>query len=243
VSDGSPTLFTDRYAERAEQLFLRPGCQYGWDEIVVGVAVRRQDGSYDRMAAVDRNTFRGFHRVSKELPGAGEPFRRYFAEQRLPLVDELLTVSDRDSLHGLSNRISNEVRAGLSNIKPDQLASYNKVRKPIDLYLEHLAAMSFELENHRQVLVPLLFLPLDCQILESPELFTERELAQHGLRRSSTYSEVTTEAAYLSLQQVVSRRAGEVSRTLSQPFWPIYFDLLWNNRHSNWGSNLFEANP
>ena len=92
-------------------------------------------------------------------------------------------------------------------------------------------------------MVPLLYLPLDCQILESAELFTDQELAEHGLRRSSTYSEVTTEAAYLSLQKVVTRRADEFSHALARPFWPIYFDLLWNNRHSNWGVNLFETNP
>jgi len=131
----------------------------------------------------------------------------------------------------------------LRNIKPDQLASYNKVRKPVDLYIEHLVAMSFDLEAARQVLVPLLFLPLDSQILESSELFTNRELAQHGLRRSSTYSEVTTERSYLALQAIITRRANEVANALGRPFWPIYFDLLWNGRHSNWGGNLFESNP
>ena len=143
----------------------------------------------------------------------------------------------------MANRICEEVRAGLSNIKPDQLASYNKVRKPIDLYIEHLVAMSFELEDDRQVLVPLLFLPLDGQILESSELFTDQELAQHGLRRSSTYSEVMTEESYLALQGIITRRASEVACELGRSFWAIYFDLIWNGRHSCWGGNLFESNP
>jgi len=243
MSNGSPTPFTSQFADRAEQLFLNPLCQHGWDEIVTGVDVRRQSGSVVHMAAVARNTFRGFHRINKGLPGAGKPFHQYLTRNRQRLTSELLAVTDRDGLHRVSNSICTEVRGGLRNIKPDQLASYNKVRKPVDLYIEHLVAMSFDLEAARQVLVPLLFLPLDSQILESSELFTNRELAQHGLRRSSTYSEVTTERSYLALQAIITRRANEVANALGRPFWPIYFDLLWNGRHSNWGGNLFESNP
>jgi len=28
-----------------------------------------------------------------------------------------------------------------------------------------------------------------------------------------------------------------------RPFYPIYFDQLWNHRYRNWGGNLFETNP
>lgn len=243
MSNGSSTSFTSRFADRAEQLFLHPRCQYGWDEIVKGVDVRRQNGSTVSMAAVDRNTFRGFHRNNKDLPGAGEPFQQYLTNNRQRFTAELLTITSREGLHQASNAICTEVRDGLGNIKPDQLASYNKVRKPVDLYIEHLVAMSFELDEARQILVPLLFLPLDCQILGSSELFTDRELAQYGLRRSSTYSKVTSEQTYWALQAIITRRAGDVASALGRPFWPIYFDLLWNKRHSNWGGNLFETNP
>lgn len=50
----------------------------------------------------------------------------------------------------------------------------------MDLYLEHLVAMAVELGDVRARLVPLLFLPLDSQILAHPGLFTEQELAGHG---------------------------------------------------------------
>lgn len=236
-------VFTPHYTERAEQLFLRPGAQYGWDEIVAGVDVQREHEPPERMFAVDPKTFRGFHLINKTLPGAKKTFQGFFIGNRDRLVTELLAIADRDGLHQLSNRVSTEIRLGLTNISPNQLTSYNKVRKPVDLYLEHLVAMSCELEKRRHLLVPLLFLPLDSQMLGCRALFTERELAEHHLRRTSTYSEVRTEAAYLSLQEIVARQAGEVSRRIEKSFSPIYFDLLWNNRYSNWGSNLFEANP
>jgi hypothetical protein len=121
--------------------------------------------------------------------------------------------------------------------------SFNKIRKPVDLYIEHLVAMSLELKESRQVLIPLLFLPLDCQILGCLELFSDRELAQRSLRRTSTYSDVTSEETYSALQAIITRRANEVSNALGRPFYAIYFDLVWNNRHSNWGGNLFETNP
>lgn len=238
-------MFTSRFADRAEQLFLRPRCQYGWDDIVRGVYVCRQSGATVKMAAVAGNTFRGFHKINKDKHnmGAKKAFGDYLTANRQRLTTELLGVTDRDGLHRVSNLICTEVRTRLGNIKPDQLASYNKVRKPVDLYIEHLVAMAFELAEARQVLVPLLFLPLDCQILESPELFTGPELAQHRLRRSSTYSEVTSEQSYMALQAIITRQAGEVAGKLGRPFWPIYFDLIWNGRHSSWGGNLFESNP
>jgi putative zinc finger/helix-turn-helix YgiT family protein len=238
--------FTPEYAENAEQVFLRPGVPYRWYEIVNGVDVRRENGSTERMCAVDGDTVRGLHRVrkDKDLPRPKETFQRYFIEQQDRLLRDLFVVSSREELHQLLTRICDEVRDELrSNIKPDRLASYNRVRKPVDLYLEHLVAMSFELEERRQLLVPLLYLPLDSWMFQSPHLFTERELAEHGLDRSSKFGDVKDEKTYQALQRIVDRRAGEVSRKVGKPFWPIYFDLLWNNRFRSRGCNLFQTNP
>jgi hypothetical protein len=82
----------------------------------------------------------------------------------------------------------------------------------------YLVAMAVELDDVRTRFVPMLFLPLDSQILAHPGLFTEHELAGHGL-------------------------SGATAEERGRPFHLIHFDLLWNGRQRNRGSNLFETNP
>lgn len=238
-------VFTYEYAQRSEQLFLRPCIQYRWDKIVNGVYVRREDGSTKQMWAVDPSTFRSFYLIDEKLPGAKATFQQYFTDQRPRLINELRTVSDRYRLHQLSNDIRTEILRWLTNIEweSSQLDSYNKVRKPVDLYLEHLVAMSLELEEQRPKLVPLLYLPLDSWMFKCPYLFTKQELKEHDLSRSSTFAAVKDEDKYRALQRIVDRRAGEVSEQVGPKFYPIYFDILWGNRYRNLGSNLFETNP
>ncbi len=236
-------LFSSEYLDKAECVFLSPGNRYSWEEIVSGAPVLTAQGRRRRMSAVERNTFRGFHRVNKNCPGVQESFRGYFIEQKSVLVEALSQVQTREELHQVENRLTEAVRARLCNVMPAQLESYNKVRKPIDLYVMHLVAMAVELDAHRAALVPLLFLPLDSQILQHPELFTDEELANCGLSRASTYKDVTTETTYRALQQLLLQRAATVATRLGRPFHPVYFDLVWNNRYRNWGGNLFETNP
>jgi hypothetical protein len=173
--DVDVSCFPPAYLDKADQVFLRPSPRYSWDEIVSGAPVRSQSGGTRRMFAVGQNTFRGFYRVDKACPGAKEGFINYFLEQRGALVDALSAVRTRDDLNRLSNRICEGVRVKLSNCSPAQLKAYNKVRKPVDLYIEHLVAMATELGEVRAGLVPLLFLPLDSQILAHLGLFTESE--------------------------------------------------------------------
>jgi hypothetical protein len=195
------------------------------------------------MWAVAPNTFRGFRRIIKFCPGAQKEFINYFLEQRSALVDDLTAVASRDDLQRLSNRICNSVRSRLSNIKPELLTSYNKMRKPVDLYIEHLVAMAVELDKVRTALVPFLFLPLDSQILAQPGLFNDQELRFHGLNRKSTYQDIESERIYADLQEKLSHKADAVGAACHRPFHVIYFDLIWNDRYRNWGGNLFETNP
>lgn len=243
IADVDVSCFPLAYLDKAEQVFLRPSPKYSWDEIVSGAHVRSQSGETRRMFAVAQNTFRGFYRVNKACPGAKEGFINYFLETRAALVDALSAVRTSDDLHRLSNRICDEVRAKLSNCSPTQLRAYNKVRKPVDLYIEHLVAMAAELDQVRERLVPLLFLPLDSQILAHPGLFTEPELDAHGLSRVSTYKDITAEGKYTALQGILSQKAAVVAEVRRRTFNVIYFDLIWNDRYQNWGSNLFETNP
>ena len=229
--------------ERADQLFLRPSPKYDWNDIVAGVMVSTQGGGSRRMMAVDRNTFRGFYRITKSCPGAMEGFIRYFLDHRNTLVESLSKIASRSELNDLANRICEGVRTNLTNSVPEQLRPYNKIRKPVDLYLEHLVGMARELDEHRVRLVPFLFLPLDSQILAHPALFSTAELAAHGLSRRSTYKDVASEEIYTELQDLLKEKAATVAIERGRSFHVIYFDMLWNNRHHNWGGNLFESNP
>ena len=233
----------ESFIQRAEEIFLHPKRQYGWNDIITGVMVSLPAGYHRRFMAVDRNTFRGFHKIDKSGTGAGEVFRSYFVQQRGQLIAALHAARSTDDLHVLLNRVSDDICAGLVNIKPIMLASYNKIRKPVDLYIEHLVAMAHELDACREQLISLISLPLDSQMFEHPDVFQDSELRRVGISRNSTYMAVGSEAAYRYLQSVLKDRAEELSQTAGQRYYPIYFDLLWNNRYARHGSNLFELNP
>jgi len=231
------------FLQRAEEIFLNPAHTYSWNAIVTGAMVSVPAGGLRKYMAVDRNTFRGFHKIDKDGPGAGMAFRDYFVGHRDELVSALADTRSVEDLHTLLNRVSEAIRKGLGNIKPSMLASYNKIRKPVDLYIEHLVAMAEELDESREQLIPLVNLPLDSQMFQQPEVFREAEIRKVGISRRSTYMGVRSENTYRYLQDVLRARAEMLSHTAGRPFHPIYFDLLWNNRSDRPGTNLFELNP
>jgi hypothetical protein len=231
------------FLQRAEEIFLNPKHRYSWNAIVTGAMVSVPAGGLRKYMAVDRNTFRGFHKIDKDGPGAGMAFRDYFVRHRDELVSALADTRSVEDLHALLNRVAESIRDGLGNIKPLMLASYNKIRKPVDLYIEHLVAMAEELDESRERLIPIVNLPLDSQMFQQPEVFDDAELRKAGISRRSTYMDVRSENAYRYLQDVLSERAEMLSQAAGRPFYPIYFDLLWNSRSDRPGTNLFELNP
>jgi hypothetical protein len=135
-------------------------------------------------------------------------------------------------------------RLSSSNRGPNSeiLKSYNKIRKPIDLYIEHIVLMSKELSDYRKELIHYLFLPLDSWIFDSELIFTLEELKSKGLKRGSGYGKLTIKEDYIYLQEILSKRVLEISNEISKKFYRIYLDLLWRNRYERNGSNLFEVN-
>ena len=236
-------VFTPAYLSKGEAIFLRPSPQYTWQEVVSGADVQSQAGGTRRMFAVDQKTTRAFHRVVKACPGAKEELINYFMAERGALIDALHGVRTRDDLNRLSNRICDDIRTRLTNFTAAQLRPYNMVRKPVDLFLEHLVAMAVELDEVRPKLVPLLYVPLDSWILQHPGLFTDHELSTRRLSRASTYKHVASELTHAELQALLADKAGVVAEARGRAFHPIYFDLIWNHRYRRWGGNLFESNP
>lgn len=228
--------------ERAESIFLTPRPQYSWKGIVTGVEVRKPHGGTQKLAAVSQNTWRGFHKIDKDCPGAAEGFRGYLLDNAAQLAQELSQVQSVTDLDALADRVREAMQARLTNIRPTMLGSYNKIRKPLDLYFEHEVAMASELADVRSRLTPWLRLPLDSQMFQLPLLFSDRDLQRLHLSRQSTYQMVGSTDQYYALQQIVSDRAGEFSVIAGRDFHPIYFDLWWNERYCRSGGNLFEMN-
>ncbi len=226
------------FHDLAERLFLKPSPKYAYSDIIRGVRVC---GKTSLQKAVGRNTFRGFYRKSGYDRGASSVFDPYFEEKKEAILDGLKGIPSRGQLDNFSEEIRQEIKDRLTNVEEKQLLSYNKTRKPVDLYIEHIVSMAEEISDaDRLRLVPFLFLPLDSWIFSSPQLFTESDLRLFGLSRRSTYKDVATRHAYEQLHLLTLDKA----RSFSPSFHPIYFDLLWSERFNRkQAGNLFESNP
>ena len=123
-------------------------------------------------------------------------------------------------------------------IKNEQLVSFNKLRKPVDIFIEHLVSMGTDFTPVRARLTKLLFLPLDSQMFRSEFVFNDAEIAELGLRRTFTFQDITTEEQYCRVQQFLGEKAKKVGITHR-----VLFDLVWNDRFKTDGTNLFLTNP
>jgi len=231
------------YLQRADQIFIHPKLTYSWEDIVTGVSVRTKGGMSKTMYAVGTNTFRGFHKINKDRPGAADIFKSFFIKEKISICSKLRMVNHYIELHTLENDICNDINGMLKNFKREMFLSYNKLRKPIDLYFEHIISMAKEMNEEREKLVSCLFLPLDSQMFANSTLFTDGDLKAYQVTRKSTYQDVRDEHTYCELQNIVRRKAEDITIKTGQAFNPIYFDLLWNDRYKSSGRNLFETNP
>ena len=153
------------------------------------------------------------------------------------MINNLKDIRSANELDEFEDEICKAIRKGLTNIDSVAKASYNKIRKPVDLYIEHIVSLSKEMNPYRKNLIEFLFIPLDSQIIGSPYIFTDYEIQRHGLRRNSTFKDITNKSTYQILQDTL------ISKTFTMPgVKRIYFDLLWNDRYKMWGNNLFETN-
>lgn len=228
----------DKFLTTCELVYIKHERCYPWMNIVKGQCVRNTIFS-----AVAQNTFRGFHRCNQSLPGAKNVFVNYFCENENRIVREMNDLKTKHEYETLLESVREDVCKHLkNNIKSKQLCSYNKTRKPIDLYFQHLVSMSNETKNLRNKITPFMNLPLDSQIFSTEAIFSVNELKLLGLNRRSSYGDVSSKEVYQKLQQLVLDKCGDISKRERQ-FYPIYFDLLWGGRINRQGENLFEMNP
>lgn len=75
-----------------------------------------------------------------------------------------------------ADRVREAVQARLTNVRPTMLRSYNKIRKPLDLYVEQGVAMASELAEVRSRRMPWLRLPLGSPRFQLSDLFSDGDL-------------------------------------------------------------------
>lgn len=229
---------------KAEDVFLKPNPLYTYDNIVNGCTVTSiLSGIRKTMYAVSNNTWRGFHRTADSTYGSKEIFTGYFTQNKQKILSALESIKSTEELDSLEDSICKDIKTGLfGNIRADQLGSYNKIRKPVDLYIEHIVSMCSELSSNRINIAKLLFLPLDSQIFSSPYIFSRSQLYSYGINDNATFKDVQTRKTYNALQDILSKKAIDISNCIGKEFNRIYFDLLWNDRYKKPGKNLFETN-
>jgi hypothetical protein len=197
--------------------------------------------SYERLVlkSLGSNTYRGFHRKNNNCLGASHTFRDVLTKNKDYLIHALNNLTSEIELNTLANELSSELKIELSkNIKPLQLQSFNKVRKPVDIVFEHFVAMGEDFAPARKTATPLLFLPLDSQIFQSKFIFTTQEAKALGIKRSFTYKNIKTAQHYADIQNFLKDKTAGISLNHR-----IYFDLVWNKRFESNGTNLFLTNP
>ncbi|MCB2361040.1 hypothetical protein [Clostridium estertheticum] len=229
-----------RLIGKGENIFIKSQKLYSYDSIINGCMVRGSSGKVEKMYAVGTNTWRGFHKLNKKGSGSKEVFVPYFNNKREYIISELKSINTVEQLDRFEDKITEELRGILMKyIKNNMLDSYNKVRKPVDLYIEHIVSMAEEFtETERKKLVPLLFLPLDSQIFASEYIFSLKELYSFGLKRGSTFQDVNSRNIYKDIQNSLVQKLMKINGD----FHRIYFDFFWNERYKKSGANLFETN-
>ena len=228
-----------------QKVFAKKAISYPYHTIISGVVVRKC-----RQKAVSFNTWRSYHRKDTSKQGVSQVFEAYFNSPKF--ISNLKGVKTEKDLHNLSNKALKGLRYKFNDIVKEPLGenNYGKLRKPIDLVMEHVVVMSSELVEVREILIPLLFLPLDSEMFKNPLIFSDEILQtattlnnDKRINRRSTYNSIKTEEAYLHLQKAALRMAKDLSEEYkSTSFKRIYFDLFWNNRYQRDGGNLFELN-
>ena len=229
-------------ANRADALFMRPQPTYAWAEILEGAAVHGVAGRVHAMRAVSGNTVRGLHKLDKDASNV-DAIASHFVAQQHAMLHSLANLETRMQYDAFCDELRAGLAAALSHVKPEMLVSYNRIRKLVDLVMEHLVAMAEEIKPAlRARLVPWLYLPLDSQMLGNEVLFDTAIVQRIAGQARPGYGQIRQRSDYVTLQTALDARCQILSDQIGQPMHPIYFDLLWRDRLHATGGILFEVN-
>lgn len=232
--------FLERYKQvssAAKIIYLRPTITYKYEEIITGVRVGGKT-----MMAVDESTFQAFGRFNPNMYKAKECYLKYFIDNKNMIISALNSVCSQFDIDYLENNLFNEIFSSLaSKTDKTRLDSYNRIRKPINLYLQHIAFMANEIDN-RERLCQSLYMPLDRVIFGLEPVFSVEERKRFGISASLGFGQIKSKSLYDEIQKYLCLKAKEISMNIQRPFEPIYFDLFWNNRYTKDLRNLFYSN-
>jgi len=219
--------------QKGIDLFINPQKVYSYEELIWGANVKGK-----RMTVLSSNTYRGFHRIDKSKPGAKYYFDKCLIQCKDLILKTLYNNPDEKEINKLGNEIDNDLRVLLkTNVSEEQLKSFNKTRKPIDIVMEHFIAMLKDFNsNSRNTIVPNLYLPLDSQMFQSSYVFSYIDIKRLRLRRQFTFKDIGDKNHYYDIQGFLKEKAsnlGLISR--------VFFDLFWKDRYMKTSKNLFEA--
>lgn len=195
--------------------------------------------NYEDLAqkSLSNNTFRGFHKIDKTKIGSGELFRNVLSQEYHLITKSIQNANNESDIDSLEEELCAILKFELQkNIKPQQLKSFNKVRKPVDIVIEHMVAMYKGFNDVRHRITPWLFLPLDSQMFQSPIVFSDAEIRALKLKRNFTFQDIWDKSHYYEVQAFLKDKADKLNIDR------IYLDLVWNNRYLSNGGNLFETN-
>lgn len=225
--------------EKGKQIFTNPKPLYGYDEIITGVNI-----SGKNMKAVANNTFMAFgYPLDENAKKVKKAYEDYFISNKSIIIKELINVNSLDDMDYVERTMYKEIYSKLIDIKADKLDSYNRIRKPINLYLEHIISMCNLIENiERKRLAKYMFLPMDKFIFNSPNIFNANEKRMWHISDRDGFGVVRTEELFYEMQNTLIEKAKNISKELDEDFYRIYFDMFWGNRIESEGANLFLSN-
>lgn len=230
--------------QSAETIFLHPSVIYQYEDIIRGAQV---NGT--RKKAVNLNTTQAF---GKKLTygNFGENKKKamavcdeFFLSQKDRIINELHShIRTKEAMDAFEHELVKSLQVALLAYTTPSLIeeSYNRIRKVVDLYLEHIVSMASEIESEtRRLLTPLLFLPIDSWIIRNELIFDSESISRWGLTRKSSYGSVSKKTIFDDMQRYLMEKAKEISIVLGVEFHVIYFDIFWSNRLNMPGGNLF----
>lgn len=208
--------------ETGDKVFFKPIPTFTYDQLV-----------FERKV-LESNTYRWFHRRDKLQKGAKEAFDSVLKKEKQHIINSLINAKSEIDIDNLEIYLCKWLKEELKkNTKLYQLESFNKLRKPIDIVIEHLVAMGEEFNSVRQNLINYLFLPLDSRMFQSEIVFSDNEVKALKIKRCFSFKDIEEWNNYYKIQAFLKNKAKEIGIKNR-----IYFDLVWWNRYEN-DTNLF----
>jgi len=226
------------------EVFVKPKVTFSYEEILLGTNVNKPSGVVEQMRAIDNDVWKAFHHIDNP----SGIFKNYLSQNKKTILDKLSKIKSESELDNLENLLLKEIKSQLEKYKmasynPKTLDSYNRMRQPIDLFIENIVSMSKELEGQRGAIVKYMFLPLGKQIFSNGFLFSEGDRNIYKLKSESAFGDLILQSDYKKIQDKMNLLAQRVSQETGKIFYRVFLDLLWKDKYKNQGNNLFELIP